>query len=85
MVLPAFASLGVMLAPPFAAAKTDGLTVKPVSVGGGGLSAVNVAVTSRAELIVKSHMPAPEQAPLQPANAEPAAGVAVSEIPVPPR
>ena len=42
------------------------------------------AVTLNAPLIVTVHVPAPEQAPLQPVNSEPAAGVAVSVTEVPP-
>jgi len=42
-----------------------------------------VAVTDAAALIVTVHAPVPEQAPLQPANVDPASGVAVSETEVP--
>jgi hypothetical protein len=51
--------------------------------GGGGGIAVNVAVTASSEFMVRVHAPVPVQAPLQPANAEPAAGVATSEMLVP--
>jgi hypothetical protein len=45
---------------------------------------VNVAVTDRSALIVTVHAPVPEQLPpLQPANVEPAAGVAVNVTIVP--
>jgi hypothetical protein len=46
--------------------------------GGGGGFAVNVAVTAWGSLTVTLQVPAPEQAPLQPANVDPAAAVAVS-------
>jgi hypothetical protein len=39
---------------------------------------LKVAVTARLELIVALHGPVPLHAPLQPANTEPVAGVAVS-------
>src|SRR5258706_538726 len=44
----------------------------------------NAAVTLFAELIVRTHEPVPEQAPLHPANTEPEAGVAdtVTDVPV---
>ncbi len=45
--------------------------------------AVNVAVTLCAWLIVTWQLPVPVQAPLQPANVEPLAGVAVSVTRVP--
>ena len=45
---------------------------------------MNVAVTDRSALIVTVQVPVPEQPPpLQPVNAEPAAGVAVSVTTVP--
>jgi hypothetical protein len=44
---------------------------------------VKVAVTDRAWLIVTLQVPVPEQAPDQPANDEPLAGVAVSTTPAP--
>src|ERR1039457_1190763 len=47
-------------------------------VGGGGIT-VKVAVTLWSRLIVTLQTPVPEQAPLQPVNVEPAAGVAVRE------
>ena len=45
---------------------------------------LNVAVTLRATVMARTHPPVPEQAPLQPANAEPvdAAAVSVTEVPV---
>jgi hypothetical protein len=43
----------------------------------------NVAVTLVAALTVTAQVPVPEQAPLHPAKAEPAAGVAVSVRAVP--
>ena len=43
----------------------------------------NVAVTVRAALIVTTHEALPVQAPLQPTNPEPGAGVAVSVTVVP--
>jgi hypothetical protein len=47
-------------------------------------TAVKVAVTDASALIVTMHVPVPEQPPpLQPANLEPAAGVAVSVTTVP--
>ena len=46
---------------------------------------VNVAVTDRAAVIATVHVPVPVQAPLQPANVEPAAGAAVSVTDVPSR
>jgi hypothetical protein len=45
--------------------------------------AVNVAVTLLSALIVKLHVPVPEQAPLQPAKVEPGLGLAVSVTGVP--
>ena len=48
-----------------------------------GTTAVNVAVTARAALIVSEHVPVPVQAPLQPVKVEPVAGVAVSATAVP--
>ncbi len=44
---------------------------------------VNTAFTDRAALIVTTQAPVPVQAPLQPANTEPAAGVGVSVTEVP--
>jgi len=44
---------------------------------------LNIAVTDVAALTVTTHVPVPEQAPLQPAKKEPAAGVAVSVRAVP--
>ena len=44
----------------------------------GAAESTKVAVTERASLIVTVHTAAPEQSPLQPAKAEPAAGVAES-------
>jgi hypothetical protein len=44
---------------------------------------LNVAVTEVAALTVTTQLPVPEQAPLQPAKDEPAAGVAVSVTAVP--
>jgi hypothetical protein len=44
---------------------------------------LKVAVTEVAALTVTAHVPVPEQAPLQPAKEEPAAGEAVSVIAVP--
>ena len=44
---------------------------------------MNVAVTVVAALTVTAQVPVPEQAPLQPANVEPAAGVAVRVRAVP--
>ncbi len=44
---------------------------------------LNVAVTDLAALTVTAQAPVPEQAPLQPANDEPAAGDAVSVMAVP--
>jgi hypothetical protein len=44
---------------------------------------VNVAVTAAAAFIVTVHGPVPVQAPLQPVNADPAFGVAVSVTTVP--
>jgi hypothetical protein len=44
---------------------------------------MNVAVTLRAAVIVTAQVPAPVHAPLQPLNAEPDAGVAVSVTAVP--
>ena len=46
-------------------------------------SATNVAVTERAALIVSVQPPVPEHAPDQPANLEPAAGVALRLTTVP--
>jgi hypothetical protein len=56
------------------------LTVSTKRPGGAGS---NLAVTARARLIVTSQLPVPEQAPLQPENTEPVAGVAVSATTVP--
>jgi hypothetical protein len=44
---------------------------------------LNVAVTDSAALIVTTQLPVPLHAPLHPANADPAAGVAVSVTTVP--
>ncbi len=44
---------------------------------------LKVAVTDRAEVIDTVHVAVPVQAPLQPANVEPLAGVAVSVTRVP--
>jgi hypothetical protein len=44
---------------------------------------LNVAVTEVAALTVTAQVPVPEQAPLQPANDEPAAGAAVRVLAVP--
>jgi hypothetical protein len=44
---------------------------------------LNVAVTEVAALTATPQLPVPEQAPLQPAKDEPAAGVAVSVTAVP--
>ena len=38
----------------------------------------NVAVTARASDIASVHVPVPEQAPVQPANVEPVAALAVN-------
>jgi len=43
----------------------------------GGVAAANVAVTLWAAVIVTAQLPVPVQAPLQPVNVEPVAGVAV--------
>jgi hypothetical protein len=58
------------------------LTVSWV-VGGGGGVGVNVAVTLCAALMVTAHAPVPVQAPDQPVNVLPDAGVAVSVTTVP--
>jgi len=56
-----------------------------VTVSENELGSVNVAVTEVAALIVVVHVPVPAQPPpLQPANVEPAAGVAVNVTTVPP-
>src|ERR1700735_3320932 len=44
----------------------------------GPLAVVNVAATARSALIARSHVLVPLQAPLHPANAEPACAVAVN-------
>lgn len=49
----------------------------------GNVPRVNVAVTVSAEFIVTEQVPVPLQAPLQPANADPLAGTAVSVTGVP--
>jgi hypothetical protein len=48
-----------------------------------GKTAVKVAVTALAAFMVTEHPAVPEQAPLQPVNAEPAAGVSVNVTTVP--
>jgi hypothetical protein len=48
-----------------------------------GVEVVNVAVTAVLAVGLSEHGPVPEQAPLQPANVAPAAGVAVSVIAAP--
>jgi hypothetical protein len=45
---------------------------------------LNVAVTAWLEFIVRAQLPVPGQAPDHPANVDPAAGVAVTVITVPP-
>ena len=60
------------------------VTVAPIAVTSSGCRlAVNVAVTDWAAVIVTAHVPRPVQAPDQPANVEPGAGVAVSVTAVP--
>jgi hypothetical protein len=44
---------------------------------------VKLAVTDCAAFMVMAHAPVPLHAPLQPANVEPTAGVAVNETAVP--
>ena len=57
---------------------TSGLSVKPPL-----LAVPNVALTACTTLIVTVHVPVPVQAPLQPVNVEPVAGVAVKVTDVP--
>ncbi len=61
-----------------AVADEGALTAKWVAV-----ARLKVAVTDCAAFIVTEHAPVPLQAPLQPANTDPAAAVAVSETTVP--
>ena len=77
---------------PFAAGTTftvevddaPGLTVVGVSAEAESeKSELNVAPTDCAELMVRLHVPLPEQPPLQPRKAEPVAGAAVSVTIVP--
>jgi len=51
--------------------------------GGPGGAVLNSAVTAVSASIVNEHVPVPEHGPLQPANVDPAAGVAVSVTAVP--
>jgi hypothetical protein len=44
---------------------------------------LNVAVTVFAPFMVTVHLPVPEQAPLEPVNVDPAAGVALRVTTVP--
>lgn len=78
---PAFFSVTVLLAlvvPTAAVPKLklvgESVTAEPV---------LNVAVSDLDELIVTAHAPVPAHAPLQPANAEPEAGVSVMVTTVP--
>jgi hypothetical protein len=57
--------------------------VPPLVTVSDWLATPKLAVTARSPPIVTTHAPVPEHAPLQPAKAEPAAGVAVS-VTVPP-
>ena len=61
------------------------VVAEPVGGGGpaGGELALKVAVTYLSSLKVTLHVPVPAQAPLQPANVEPAAGFAVRTTGVP--
>lgn len=77
---------------PFAAGTTftvevddaPGLTVVGVSAEAESeKSELNVAPTDWAELMVRLHVPVPEQPPLQPTKVEPIAGAAVSVTIVP--
>jgi hypothetical protein len=77
---------------PFAAGTTFTLEVDDApGLTAAGMSAVaesekselNVAPTDCAELIVRLHVPLPEQPPLQPTTVEPVAGAAVSVTIVP--
>lgn len=58
-------------------------TVSVLYAGGGGGFASKRAVTERLASVVSVQAPVPEQAPDQPANLDPAAGVAVSLTTVP--
>ena len=60
--------------------ESESVTVS-VKLGGGKL---NVAVTAAAAFIVITQLPVPLQAPPQPANTDPLAGVAVKVTTVPP-
>ena len=57
--------------------------LETVSAFAPGGVVVNVAVTARSALIVRSQLPVPEQAPLQPVKVEPGSGVALrlTELP----
>jgi hypothetical protein len=58
-------------------------TTDTVNVWVATVAVVNVAVTLWSALIVTEHEPVPEQAPVQPVNVDPAAGVAASDTEVP--
>ncbi len=49
----------------------------------GNVEMLNVAVTDSADVIVTTQLPVPLQAPLQPANTDPLAGVSVNVTTVP--
>jgi hypothetical protein len=57
--------------------------VPPVGGGGGGAAAVKVAPTLLAAFIITLQAPVPLHAPLQPANVEPLAGVAMRDTELP--